>query len=155
MIDDCKDDECLSAFYHYLLEEIDDQVMDFQKTRPITTIYKKLQRIDLASPIKFLMSLNSEGIKYSKYGGNEYYNYNASTLYTDYKNYCSNCKYEAFTRDNFESKITELTNNGIEKGTYQRSKIFKFHKIEYEKYIKKFEDLEDLPVFDEDMIDEE
>jgi hypothetical protein len=92
---------------------------------------------------------------HSKYGGNEYYNYNASTLYTDYKNYCSNCKYEAFTRDNFESKITELTNNGIEKGTYQRSKIFKFHKSEFEKYIKKFEDLEDLPVFDEDVIDEE
>jgi hypothetical protein len=155
LIDDCKDDECLSAFYHYLLEEVNDDIIDFQKSRPITTIYKKLQRINLSNPIKFLMHINSEGIKYKKYSGIEYYNYNSNELYSDYKNYCSSCKYEAFTRDNFESKITEHSNNGIIKGTYQRSKIFKFHKVEFDEYIKKFEDLEDLPIFDGDMIDDD
>jgi len=68
-------------------------------------------------------------------------------LYQKYKEYCVNCKYESFTKDNFESKITEQSNNGIVKGTYNRYKIFKFYKTEFEDFIKKFEHLEELPNF--------
>ena len=58
MADDCKNDEVLSAFYHYLLEEVDDET-EFQKTRPITAIYKKLQKVNLSNPIKYLMHLHN------------------------------------------------------------------------------------------------
>jgi len=154
-VEDCKNDECLSSFYHYLIEEVDDSPIDFQKTRPITSIYKKLQRVNLANPIKFLIHLNSENIEYKKYNGLYYHNYNANDLYTEYKSYCLNSKYEAFSRDNFESKITEHSNNGIVKATYNRTKIFKFSKIEFENYIDKFEYLEDLPDVSDMMEDEE
>jgi len=153
LADDCKNDEVLSALYHYLIEEVNDENIDFQKTRPITSIYKKLQRINLSNPIKFLMSLKFE---YSKYKVIEYHNINTNILYCDYKQFCEKCKYETFSRDNFESKITEHSNNGIVKGLYNRNKIFKFYKIEFEEYIKKFEALEDLPDFGNDeFIDEE
>jgi hypothetical protein len=42
-IDDCKDDEFLFAFYHYLLEEVEvDDVINFQNTRPIQPYYNYL-----------------------------------------------------------------------------------------------------------------
>ena len=145
LAEDCKDDECLSSLYHYLIEEVDDSPIDFQKTRPITSIYRKLQKINLSNPIKFLIHLHNSNIQYKKYGGIYYWNKDINNLYMDYRSYCSQYKYEAFSKDNFESKITEYSNNGIVKATYNRNKIFKFHKNEFEEYIKRFEDLEDLP----------
>lgn len=145
---ECKNDESLSALYHYLLEEVSDEDIDFQKTRPITNIYKKLQRINLANPFKFLLHLyNKKFFDYKTYNKIEYFNYRCDSIYRDYKEYCLKCKYEAFSKDNFECKITEQFNNGIVKGTYQRYKIFKFYKVEFENFMKKFENLEDLPDF--------
>lgn len=148
LVDECKNDESLSALYHYLLEEVSDEVVDFQNTRPITSIYKKLQRINLPNPIKFLLHLYGKKLfSYKTYNGVKYHNYCCDSLYQKYKEYCVNCKYESFTKDNFESKITEQSNNGIVKGTYNRYKIFKFYKTEFEDFIKKFEHLEELPNF--------
>jgi len=151
LADECKNEKSLSDLYHYLLEEVSDEIVDFQSTRPITSIYKKLQRINLPNPIKFLMNVYSKKkFSYKTYNGVKYYNYNCDEMYSDYKEFCTNCKYEPFTKDNFESKITEHTNNGIVKRTYNRYKIFKIYKIEFEEYVKKLEHLEELPNFDDE-----
>jgi hypothetical protein len=144
LADACEDDEALSALYHYLIEEVSCEDIDFQKTRPITTVYKKLQRVNLDNPIKFLINLYDNNITYHKYKGEEFKVYTVSDLYEKYKSYCSTNKYEILSLDQFESKITEKDTNGIKKGLYQRRKVFRFYKKDFEEYIKHFNQLEDL-----------
>ena len=150
LADACKNDEVLSAFFHYLINEVSNEDIDFQKTRPITAVYKKLQRINLPNPIKFLIYLNDNKMDYKKYQGKEFVIYRPSDLHDDYKLYCLRNKYETFTLDQFESKITEKENNGIVKDLFHKSKVFRFYKNDFEAYIKSFNNLEDLY----DMTDE-
>lgn len=150
LADDCKDDECLSALYHYIIEEVETCDIDFQKTRPITAVYKKLQRINIPNPIKFLINLFDNNIEYHKYQGKEFIVIKCNILYEQYKQYCSNNKYEIFTKDQFECKITEKEDNGIMKGLYRNFKVFRIYKKEFEEYIKTYNDLEYL----EDFTDE-
>jgi hypothetical protein len=140
----CGDDEALSALYHYLIEEVSNEDIDFQKTRPITIIYKKLQRVNLDNPIKFLINLYDNDITYTKYQGHYFKVFKVSDLYEKYKTFCSTNKYEAYQLDQFESKITEKDTNGIKKGLYNRAKVFRFYKNDFEEYIKQFNQLEDL-----------
>jgi len=150
LADDCKNDECLSAFYHYIIEEVECCDIDFQKTRPITAVYKKLQRINLPNPIKFLINLFDNKIEYHKYKGDEFYVIKCNILYEQYKQYCSNNKYEIFTKDQFECKITEKEDNGIKKGLYRNFKVFRIYKQLFEKYVKIYNDLEYLDDFTEE-----
>ena len=150
LADVCKNDEALSAFYHYLIEEVSKEDINFQKTRPITAIYKKLQRVNLSNPIKFLINLNDTKITYKKYQDKDFHLYKPSDLYIEYKTFCMINKYEAFQLDQFESKITEKEDNGIKKGIFHKSKVFRIYRDEFEAYIKSFNCLEDL----EDMSEE-
>ena len=65
LANECQNDESLSAFYHYILEEVNDNP-DLQKTRPITDIYLKLQKMNLPNFFKFLIALYDNKIKYRK-----------------------------------------------------------------------------------------
>jgi hypothetical protein len=40
LADVCKNDEALSAFYHYLIAEVSNEDIDFQKSRPIIDFQK-------------------------------------------------------------------------------------------------------------------
>ena len=151
LADVCKNDEALSAFYHYLIEEVSNEEVDFQKSRPITAVYKKLQRVNLANPIKFLINLKDQKMEYKKYQGKEFVIYKPCYLYELYKTYCSQNKYESFPFDQFESKITEKENNGITKGLFHKSKVYRFYKDDFEAYIKLFNNLEDLDDMTEEL----
>ena len=43
----CTNEEAISSFYHYLLEEVKITITDFQKSRPITTEYKRIQKLNI------------------------------------------------------------------------------------------------------------
>ena len=148
LADECQNDESMSALYHYILEEIDDN-LDLQKTKPITNIYKTLQRVNLPNPIKFLRHLYDEKIKYRKHKDSPqpFKTFGTAEFYDDYKLYCLKNKYEAFSYDQFESKILEAT---IKKVKYQNSKKFRIFKEDFETYINCFNQLEDLEEFNID-----
>jgi hypothetical protein len=150
LADECKNEEALSSFYYYLNEVVSDEDVNFQKTRPITAIHKKLQRVNLSNPIKFLIHLNDTEIIYKKYQGKYFMVINLGFLYEQYKTFCATNKYEAFQLDQFESKITENIDNGIKKGLFHKTKVFRFYKEEFEAFITGFNKLEDL----EDMTEE-
>jgi hypothetical protein len=148
LADECQNDESMSALYHYILEEVDDNP-DLQKSRPITNIYKTLQRVNLPNPIKFLRHLHDEGIKYRKHKDSPqpFKTIDPVEFYDEYKLYCQRNKYEAFSYDQFESKILEAT---IKKVKYQGSKKFRIFKEDFKSYISKFNQLEDLEEFNID-----
>ena len=83
-------------------------------------------------------------MEYKKYQGKEFIIYKPSYLYELYKTYCTQNKYESFPFDQFESKIAEKENNGIIKGLFHKSKVYRFYKDDFEEYIKSFNILEDL-----------
>lgn len=159
LIEDVKDEKVLSAFYHYLIDEIDcPDNYDFQKTRPITSIYKKLQKINLPNPITYLSSIADDTtiLKYRKYSKLVYTTVKCADIYEKYKTWCSILKYEAFTYTQFESKITDDNKYGITKCVDRKNfKVFKFDKIKFETEIKKIEDLEELEIIDDGFIEDD
>jgi hypothetical protein len=51
----CNSDEGVSSFYHYFKEDVKIIIQDFQKSRPITKEYMKLQKMNTPNPIKFFL----------------------------------------------------------------------------------------------------
>jgi hypothetical protein len=151
LVNDLKDDVVLSAFYHYLIDEIDcPHDFDFQKTRPKTTLYKKLQRVNLPNPIKYLLNIK-EGFEYTNYRSETYVKIKSNHLYDKYKDWCLKNKFEVFNCENFETKIIDDGRNGIQK-CKDRNKfnIYKISKELFECAMKKYDDLEHLEEIDDD-----
>jgi hypothetical protein len=152
LVNDLKDDIVLSAFYHYLIDEIDcPENFDFQKTRPKTSLYKKLQRVNLPNPIKYLLSIKN-GFEYIKYKGETYAKIKTTDLYDKYKNWCLKYKYEVFSLENFETKIIDDDKNGIKKceDRHNHCNVYKINKELFESAMKKYDDLEELEEIDDD-----
>lgn len=151
LVNDLKDDVVLSAFYHYLIDEIDcPHDFDFQKTRPKTSLYKKLQRVNLPNPIKYLLSIKG-GFEYTKYKGETYVKIKCNHLYDKYKDWCLKYKYEVLNLENFETKVIDDDKNGIKKckDTDKHCNVYKINKELFESAMKKYDDLEDLEVIDD------
>lgn len=151
LVNDLKDDVVLSALYHYLIDEIDcPHDFDFQKTRPKTSLYKKLQRVNLPNPIKYLLNIK-EGFEYTNYRSETYVKIKSNHLYDKYKDWCLKNKYEVFNCENFETKIIDDGRNGIQK-CKDRNKfnIYKISKELFESAMKKYDDLEHLEEIDDD-----
>ena len=138
LANECQNDESLSAFYHIILEEVNDKP-DLQKTRPITDIYLKLQKMNLPNPFKFLIALYDNKIKYRKNNGQPFKTEEPSSFYEDYKTYCSRYKYEPYSFDQFESKLLEAS---IKKVKYQGYKKFRIYKDDFETFINTLTKLE-------------
>ena len=162
LCNDLKDDCILSSLYHYLIEEINcPGDYDFQLTRPKTTIYKKLQQINLPNPITYLISIkdDKELLIYRKYKGEIYTTIKCVDLYVLYKEWATRFKYEPFTYQNFECKIIEDNKYGITKCIDRtHSKVFKFNKIIFEHNIAIYNNFEELELIDDgdcEFIDEE
>jgi hypothetical protein len=148
LADECENDESMSAFYHYLLEEVEDNI-DLQKTRPITKIYRKIQNMNLSNITKFLRHLNNEGIKYRKHKdcAQPFKTIPEYELYCEYKTFSMSRGYTAYQYDQFEAKILE---SSIQKVTYQKQKKFRIYKNDFETYMSKFNQLEELEEFNID-----
>jgi hypothetical protein len=148
---DLKDDEVLSSLYHYLIEERKcPDNFDFQLTRPKTTLYKKLQQINLPNPITFLTSYKP---KYRKYADKTYTTVKCAAIYEDYKSWCAKFKYEVHTYTQFECKITDDSKYGITKKIDRKNcKIFEIVQEPFENAMNKCNYLEDLEVVDDGFV---
>jgi len=154
LANDLKDESVLSAFYHYLIDEIDcPDDYDFQKTRPKTNLYKKLQQLNLPNPITYLSNIVNDKIlfNYIKYKGEVYAKISRNTLYEYYKEWCNKYKYELYGYTQFENKITEDNKYGISLkiDSYNKNKIFKINKDLFESAMNKINELEDSEIIDD------
>lgn len=151
LVNDLEDDVVLSALYHYLIDEVKcASDFDFQKTRPKTSLYKKLQRVNLPNPIKYLLNIK-EGLEYIKYRGETYAKIKCNHLYDKYKDWCLKYKYEVFNLENFETKVIDDDKNGIKKckDIHKHCNIYKINKELFESAMMKYDDLENLEVIDD------
>jgi len=152
LANDLEDVVVLSAFYHYLIDEIDcPENFDFQKTRPKTSLYKKLQRVNLPNPIKYLLSIKN-GFEYINFKGETYVKVKTTHLYDKYRDWCLKYKYEVFSLENFETKVIDDDKNGIKKCEDKRNhcNVYKINKELFESAMKKYDDLEELEEIDDD-----
>ena len=142
LYDVCMTDEAVSSLYYYLLEEVKITIMNFQKDRPITKEYKKIQAVNIPNPFKFLISLeNTLKFRKVKNSDEKVVLFTKKELYEKYKDYCEEQKKQPFPHDTFYYKILNDTGFKIVKQEgYQKIRIIK---TVYEDWIKKYKDLED------------
>lgn len=152
----CNSDKGVSALYHYFKEEVKITIENFQISRPITQEYKKLQKLNTPNPIKFLLDYSRDLI-YKKYKGEENAVVKRTHLYIAYNQFCTRCKYTAFNRDGFESRII-TEDAGIKICTFHGNECIKFNKTIYEAWIDRYKqldgDVENI-VFDDNEENEE
>lgn len=137
-------DECIGTFYKYLMKEIEDE-FNFQKTRPKTEIYRRMQHQNLSNVEKFLVYGidEEEPLEFSKYNSEDRAIVSPANVYADYKRWCANHKYEAYNFDCFEAKLTD--NTGIVKVKSNGNKRYKIQRGGFESFRAKLFNLEELP----------
>jgi len=139
-----------SSLYHYLKEEVQITITNFQTSRPKTEEYNEIKKRNLSNVIKFLCDKyeafywrkerNSDrDISVSKKGD----------LYSTYKSYCEQNKYTAYNYSSFKSYFKDI--QGIEEFKSNGEQCYKFIKDLFVVYIKQFE--EDILVDDDEEVD--
>jgi hypothetical protein len=151
ILGDCfNDDKIISSLYHYLLEEVEINITDFQVSRPITQEYKAIQRLNTPNYIKFLIDY-TPNIKYRCYKNIESGVIKGYKLYEEYIKWCERCRFTPFNKSQFEERITN--NYGIYKCLYDGYKSFRFIKNEVDDYLSKFKEI-DIEVIGDDYIED-
>lgn len=134
-----------SSLYHYLKEEINITITNFQNTRPQTQEYEDIKKRNLPNVIKFLADRYKKF--YYRKGRGEEGNISCiekKELYFMYKNYCEACKYTAYNFTAFKSYmktvkgVSELLSHGQSK--------YKFKEVDFEDYIKDYDDDNDIDI---------
>ena len=156
LVDCLNDDRIISSFYHYLKEEIQINISNFQKTRPITKEYEALKRLNTPNYIKFLIDKeDNKYFEYRKYKGQHTAIIKMSILYMDYKTWCENSKFNAFNKSQFEERLLNESTGTIT-CIYEGNKSYRIIKDKFNDYINshrgKTENLEEVKYndFDED-----
>lgn len=139
LVDTIEHEDFASSLYHYLLEEVEITITNFQKSRPITKEYNNIKSRNLPNVIKFLKSYK-QNIKYRKVRDS---NENVSCIkdtdvFTTYKNFCENYKYGAYNKDGFEAYILKK-DTGISRVRSHSQEKIRFEKTKFEKWLNKFE----------------
>lgn len=110
-----QDDYVISSLYHYLLEEVNITIKNFQIERPKTEEYKLIQAVNLPNYIKFFLHQGNPstqlGFKFRKErgGDNNIYLIKKTELYTKYVRYCEMYKRTPIPFDIFYHKLKEET----------------------------------------------
>jgi len=136
----CENDVAISSFYHYLLEEVKITITNFQKDRPITEEYKKVQLLHVPNCICFMISIKNT-LDWKLYNHREICLLRQHSLYLDYKRYCEGCKITPYSKKNFYFDIVCGT-NGIMKATKDGCEAIRLEKTQYEEWIRKYTILE-------------
>ena len=130
-----EDDKNISAFYHYLKNEVKITISNFQKNRPITSGYLRTQQLNLPSYVKWCKDLvKDKDTKFKKYNDVMVYISKKKNVYDSYKLWCDTNKYIALKRDTFlhyledkDTGITKIIHNGYES--------FRFNQLEVNKWL--------------------
>ena len=136
----CMDEEAISSFYHYLKEEVKITITDFQKSRPITLEYKRIQKLNINNVYKFLSDYNE--IIYKNYKGVSSSVIQKGFLYTKYKLWCENVLLKPYNKPNFEERLL-IEFSGITECLYEGNKSFRFTEIPYKLWLKQWQILDD------------
>jgi hypothetical protein len=143
-----ENDENISSLYHYLKEEVKITITNFQKNRPITKGYKRLQVLNLPSYVRWIKDYANE-IIYKKYKGVETSVNKKTSVYSDYKVWCERNKYTALKRDTFFHYLEE-EGTGIKSCIKDGCECYRFNKEEVDKWVQKngLNDKEGVEVID-------
>jgi len=136
----CEDDMAISSFYHYLLEEVDITIKNFQKDRPITDEYKKVQQLHIPNCVSYMITRN-DALQWKIYKERSVCLLKISDLYKSYKTYCEDCKITPYSKKNFIFDIV-CERSGILKCTYHGYECIRLLKPEYEAWIGEYKGLE-------------
>lgn len=150
----CENEEVVSSFYHYLCEEVEITVTNFQKTRPITDEYKRIQKLNVSNPIRFMMSIKDDFV-WKSYKGRVLSIKKTKDLYSLYKNFCETTNVKAFNKEAFfykiineDSKIQKCVSHGYECVRIMKDEYINwFNTFEY---LDKNEEIERIDDFIED-----
>jgi hypothetical protein len=139
-----------SSLYHYLLEEVEITIKNFQIERPITKEYNQIRVRNLPNVIKFFLQYN---ITFKKCRGkDEKIRFiPANELYKKYKEYCDDNKFSPTNSDAFKGYIQ----NGATGIIYCRSNHITGYRIEeqqFRQWLDKF-NIVDIPEIDDEMED--
>lgn len=124
-----EDDKNISSLYHYFKEEVKITITNFQKKRPITKGYKRIQVLNLPSYVRWCKDYYGKLI-FKKYKGVETSVHKQKIVYDDYKSWCERCKYTALKRDTFfhhledeETGITCCKFDGYDSYRFSKEKV--------------------------------
>lgn len=146
----CENDDAISSFYHYLLEEVDITIKNFQKDRPITEEYKKVQQLHIPNCVSYMIDIG-DTLNWHPYNERTVCLLKTSDLYRNYKTYCESCKITPYSKKNFIFDIV-CERSGIMKCTYHGRECVRLLKPEYDAWIGSYKDLEcemDLDNYDD------
>jgi hypothetical protein len=147
----------MSSLYHYLKEEVQVTITNFQTSRPITKEYEAIKRMNTPNYIKFLIDFTTDGdteFKYRKYKGVSSAVIKKSECYNKYSNWCERTKFKAFNKSQFDERLCEAS-TGIIECIYDGSKSFRFNQVEFSQWLSKFmKKDEDIEIIGEEDMDE-
>lgn len=149
---DALDDmETMSAFANMLRTDIYIPKYNFQKSRPKTRIYKRLVQTNISNVFQFIKSYDYE---WRTYRGETYDIIKRSKLYSEYKTYALENKFECYNLNAFENKLTENPKYGIKLVQYNKCPSYKITKDVFLTAMQTF-DIEDIPIFNDfEFLDE-
>jgi virulence-associated protein VapD len=149
-------DEDISSLYHYLKEEVEITITDFQITRPITKEYEAIKRLNTPNYIKFLIDYFSEkeNLNFRKYRGVNSQVMRVTCLYSEYKRWCENTTFKPYNKSVLEEKLKEKE-TGIVGCTYDGYPSFRFIESDFNKWLDKFRvKAEDIEVISNEDFDD-
>ena len=134
-----KTDEDISSLYHYLKEEVQITITNFQITRPITKEYEAIKRLNTPNYTKFLIDYFSEkeNVDFHKYKGVNSQVIKSTDLYREYKRWCENTTFKPFNKSVLEERLKEK-DTGIVECTYDGYRSFRFIEVDFNKWLDKF-----------------
>ena len=141
-----QDNYVISSLYHYLLEEVNITIKNFQIERPKTEEYKSIQAVNIPNYIKFFLHqgnpLTEFGFKFRKErgGDNNIYLIEKTELYTKYVRYCEMYKRTPIPFDIFYHKLKEETK--CEEVIQKQKKKIRVIEKDYLKWGEKYINLE-------------
>lgn len=130
-----ENDENISALYHYLKEEVKITITNFQKKRPITKGYKRLQVLNLPSYVRWCKDYVDEK-PFRKYKEAIVLVEKKTGVYSNYKEWCEKNKYTALKRDTFFHHLEE-DDTGIKKCIHGGNECFRFTKVQVDAWLQK------------------
>lgn len=143
-----ENDNCISAFYHYLKEEVKITIQNFQKSRPITDAYKRIQKLNMPSYVRWLQDYQENGnIIFKIYNSELNCVKLQSEFYKDYIKWCDEFKYIPSKRDTLFHNLTNKETGIIE--CYKKHTLaFRINKEKFEiwmnTYKNNFKNIEEM-----------
>lgn len=174
-----KDDKICALFYKYMKEEVKIKIKNFQIERPISDLYRKIQKLNAPNYVRYLSyTLDQNGhtavgkdiktiveddseeeekettvifgrTKWITYSGETYLLISNKRLYDDYVRGCEHMKYKAYNHDTFFHKIID-DQKGIKQVQRKKIKHLMIYKNKVMSWLGQYRDRDvDIPEYED------